>query len=83
MIGFFGDFEKDKDVFPDIAGRSTVIPFSSKTPILCGVAPPGFVKIANTRTRMDCRTRQQFGNVINVSLRACGAQLGFTNGGSN
>ena len=48
MVGFYGDFENDKDVFPDLAGRSTVIPFSSKTPILCGVAPPGFMKIAET-----------------------------------
>ena len=48
MVGFYGDFENDKDVFPDLAGRSTVIPFSSKTPILCGVAPPGFKKIAET-----------------------------------
>ena len=46
MDGFYGDFEKDKDVFPDLAGRSTVIPFSSKTPILRGVAPPAFMKIA-------------------------------------
>ena len=51
MVGFYGDFENDKDVFPDLAGRSTVIPFSSKTPILCGVAPPGFMKIAETCQR--------------------------------
>ena len=52
MVGFYGDFENDKDVFPDLAGRSTVIPFSSKTPILCGVAPPGFMKIAETCHRL-------------------------------
>ena len=59
MIGFFGDFEKDKDVFPDIAGRSTVIPFSSKTPILCGVAPPVFMKIAETYHRFKTLGQSQ------------------------